>query len=124
MLDNNISNREVYDSSLGFDIAFALTKYDSNQFSTDDPTYGQLKVYANGWGLEGEKGSWETPLKTRKCTKNELRVDGTEKGARFWKVHPSSVSDLDYYYRKFDCIDDPLSIFGDFNSAVAQILIV
>ena len=42
-----------FTSDKGFMIAYAITAYDDNMESIEDPRYGQLNAYYKQWGLDG-----------------------------------------------------------------------
>ena len=39
-------------------------------------------------------------------------------------IHAMAYPDMDYYWRKFRCLDDEVEIFGDFNSAKGQEFVI
>ena len=55
--------------------AFAITAYDSNQESIEDPTIGTLEAYYKSWGLVGDGGVHFEKVPTRNCTEAELHVN-------------------------------------------------
>ena len=57
--------------------AYALTAYDSNKESIEDPAYGQLKAYYKTWGLEGQRGVNFEPLPFEFCSAEQLGIART-----------------------------------------------
>ena len=116
-------------------LSFALTAYDDEYESIEDPDFGVLNAYYVRWGYpevsEGDSaiGYGYTQLATHQCTNEDLGIkeDGTPASKRglFFKTHPNSLNDLKFYNRKFKCFDDPdIAIHGDFNTAMTQNIIV
>ena len=50
----------------GFQVAAAVTSYDGNQQSIEDPEIGQIKFYLKQWGL-GSDGLDFIEVKTKPC---------------------------------------------------------
>ena len=68
----------------GFDVAFGLTAYDSNQTLTEDSSYGDLKAYHYGWNEN--YGTNKDELKTEACSKKDLNLS-EEKSETMYNVH-------------------------------------
>ena len=76
-------------------LTFALTAYDNERESIEDPQYGVLRPYYKSWGLKESIGvEWEE-LPTRPCTEAELHINNkTDPNSKFFKPHKNSVADL------------------------------
>jgi hypothetical protein len=94
-------------------VAFAITAYDDEQESIEDPSYGEIKAYYKTWGLiEGQSTNFEE-LPSRICTRAELgleKEDGDDvsdysKAGRLFETHKNSINDLKYYYKKLKCVE-------------------
>ena len=87
--------------------AFALTAYDDNQESIEDPSIGILKPYYKSWGLKDDSGEIDFELlPTRNCTQAELHINGeSDPESLFYEPHPSVKPDLVFYYKKLKCLD-------------------
>ena len=107
---------------MGFNIAVALTRYDSDVEPFDDPTVGQVVFNHYKWGRnpDGTPFSGRYPINNHRCTRQELGLDGDKTKARFF---PSSDANIEFYHKKFLCLDkEDVELFGDFSSAKAQLL--
>lgn len=89
--------------------AFGITAYDDNPEPIEDPSIGVLKPYYKSWGLKEGGGVHFEPLPERNCTKSELHVDEdgdeSEHGSLFYKPHPNSETNLNFYNKKLKCLD-------------------
>ena len=88
-------------------LAFAVTAYDSNPNPIEDPSIGVIKPYYKSWGLDDTLSSvrWEQ-LTTRECTLAELHLrNESDPQSLFYKPHPNSERDLDFYFSKMKCLD-------------------
>ena len=47
--------------------------------------------------------SEDIPIK--QCTRDELGLDEGRKTTKFFKTHPNSLINLDYYWKKLNCFD-------------------
>ena len=126
--DVMLSSRESYFDeefvfSNGLMFSFALTAYDSNPEAIEDPSIGVVKPYYKSWGLDNEVSGvkWEE-LPLRNCTLAEFHLrNETDPNSLFFKPHPNSERDLDFYFNKMKCIDKKvLQVQGDYNSPKAQ----
>ena len=55
--DNAFTSDFVFSSDQGLRFAFAITAYDDNPESIEDPRYGQVKAKYVSWGLkDGSQG--------------------------------------------------------------------
>jgi hypothetical protein len=57
-------------------------------------------------------------LPTRDCSPDELHVENkTDPNSVFFKPHPNSKRDLEFYYKKLKCVNlDKIKVQGDYNS--------
>ena len=65
-----------------------------------------------------------TPLKTRPCTYADIDWDGTDENAQFYKPANGFSRDVNTYWNTLQCIDDPIALVGNFNTAVATQLLI
>lgn len=104
-------------------IAVAFSAYDSEQEYILDPTYGELRFTSLSWGNDenGKPFSDRQVLESHSCTREELNLEGDPTNARFFRPHPSSEWYVDFYWKKFLCIQpEEMRIYGDFNSFEAR----
>ena len=118
--DTFFSDEFIFSGNMWF--AFAITAYDSNQESIEDPSIGTLNAYYKTWGLGEDQATTYTPIPSRPCTEAELHANGNYNGeGRFWNPHSGAQGDLDFYWRKFRCLDvDQVEVQGDYNAAKAR----
>ena len=79
--DIMVSQRDAYfeydySYSDGLAFAFAVTAYDDELESIEDPTIGIIRPYYKSWGLKDTGGVDFEPIPTRPCTTAELHIDG------------------------------------------------
>ena len=75
VIDSNFDADHVFSKGLMF--AFAITIYDSNPYSIEDPSIGTLNAYYKTWGLDPEHGGVKfEKVPTRNCTEAELHING------------------------------------------------
>ena len=55
-----------------------------------------------------------------RCTPEELGFGDPEKST-FFPTHKNAIRTLDYYHKKFMCIDSDLQLQGDYNSDKASL---
>ena len=126
MLQTNIARALTYNDSftydMGLNIAVGLTRYDSDVEPFDDPTVGEVVFNHYKWGTapDGQNFAGRYPLKSHRCTREELGLDDDKSKARFY---PNTDSDVEFYHKKFLCIDkEDIEVYGDWNSHKAQLL--
>ena len=62
-------------------------------------------------------------LATHPCTRQELGLDESgDDEPSFFGIHENSFNDTNYYWKKLNCLDDPIGIQGDYNSYKARVL--
>lgn len=116
------SNHSFERSKHGWNIAFGITAYDStsSQIPLDD-SYGRLVALERSWGFEennGEPGFRE--LKLRPCERADINFNGIEdddENYMFYKPANEYRADAERFYSKLLCIDEDVSLMGNFNSA-------
>ena len=96
-----------FSADKGFMIAYALTAYDDNTESIEDPRYGQLKGYFRTWGLDDKRETTFTPLPFDFCSKEQLGLSQTSLNSPvvqreqdytlFFKTHDKSINDIWFY---------------------------
>ena len=75
------------------------------------------------WGNnpDGTPFTERKPLKTHNCTREELNLEGDGSNAKLFPIHRSSKSNIDFYWKKFLCVDpEEMRISGDYNSKKAR----
>ena len=112
----------------GFQIAAAVTSYDGNPNSIEDPEIGVVKFYLKQWGLDDSPGITFKEVKTRQCTYQDFNwgrfFDGSS-NTKFFPVNEVSVRDLKTFSSKMKCLDDESTrIFGSYNTDKASNLMV
>ena len=77
-----VSTRDAYfdtdyefKTDAGFQIAFALTPYDSNPNPVEQPEYGILKAYYKSWGIKDSNDVHWDELETDYCTREQLGLE-------------------------------------------------
>ena len=102
--DTFFSDEFIFSQNMWF--AFAITAYDSNPESIEDPSIGTVNAYYKTWGLGEDVSTVFTPIPTRPCTEAELYANREYNGeSRFWDPHIGAQGDLNFYWRKFKCLD-------------------
>ena len=105
-----------------FNVAVAFTGYDNSYEWSLDARYGQLVVNAFEWGYDedGDPFTERKPLKTHKCTREELHLEDSA-DSQFFHIHGSSKRSMERYWQKFLCIDPPeRRIAGSYDSESAR----
>ena len=107
----------VYSENLMY--AFGITAYDSNPEPIEDASIGTLSPYYKSWGLDNTVSGvkWEK-LPVRECTVAEFHLrNQTTSDSPFYKPHPNSERDLDFYFKKMKCLAlDKIQVQGEYNS--------
>lgn len=62
----------------GFAFAAGLSKWDDGQGLTEDPQYGQMKIYIKSWGINAPFDELFYELETRACTEKDFGYDSEE----------------------------------------------
>ena len=117
-----MTDDDSFTYDMGFNIAVALTRYDSDLEPFDDPTVGQVVFNHYKWGTnpDGQNFAGRYPIPSHACTREELGLDGDKSKARFY---PHTDSDVELYHKKFLCIDkEDIEVRGNWNSHKAQLL--
>ena len=104
-------------------MAVAFTAYDSNPEPILDPTYGELVFNHFMWGPQPD-GSYTTErrrIKKHTCSREELGLDGDPDKAVFLPIYEDSRDEVDFYSKKFECVDkEDLILYGDYSSYKAS----
>ena len=107
----------------GFNISVGFTAYDSNPEPILDPTIGEVVFNHYRWGPEPD-GSFITERKRipdHSCSREELGIEEDRSNAMFMPVYKSSTDEVDFYWKKFQCVDkENLKLYGDYNSFKAS----
>ena len=120
LLDSYFSEEYVFDMDKkpGFNIAFGMSYYDSNQKMLIEPDIAEIKARIKMWSPSYSGIEWHE-VDIRPCTREELGLLGTdfEGQSKFWPVHKDSKDWLEYYWQKLYCYDEEVSVKGDYDSA-------
>ena len=109
--DHKFAADEIFGYEQGFDIALVLWE-DVNS------TIGEIVVEASSWN---DTDFEVIPIKTHKCSPEELGLTEDRIGARFMPINENYANDLKKYSGKLICLDiEQMYINGYFNSDVAR----
>lgn len=134
------SNDDVVSDIKGFNVAFALTKFDDNFDGIEDEEIGTLKAFYREWGFENSVGATVSYLDVRDCTyadfhldedgnplsdepkifltENEKDPDGTPV---FFPPNEFQVNFVKQYGKKMKCLDnEKIKLQGDYDSTKAR----
>ena len=110
--------REVFGTKDGFQLAAAITSYDSNRIPEEDPEIGTIKIINKTWDVEdidsgGALGFKEIP--TRPCTKYDF---AGHDDSLFYPPKSTSINDLELHEKKLKCIADgsEFKFFGNYDT--------
>ena len=119
LLDSYFSDEYVFDMDKkpGFNIAFGMSYYDSNQEMLIEPDIAELKARLKMWSPNYSGIKWHE-VDIRPCTREELGLEGEEfeEQSKFWPTHKDSKPWLEYYWKKFYCYDEEIAVKGDYDS--------
>ena len=59
-------------------------------------------------------GTTFTEIPIRPCTRDDFGLDGDKDSTKFYQPHKNSEVFVDYYWKKFYCIDDDAWISGNY----------
>ena len=121
--DLYFTDDDVFRYSDGLNIAVAFTAYDSEREWILDKSYGEILFNEYKWGTDADGNPFtaRNRLETHQCTREELNLEGDPANAKFYPLHPSSEYYVDFFYKKFLCVDSKdLEIYGDFNTFKAR----
>ena len=106
----------------GFNVAVAFTAYDTDPEWILDESIGEIYFNHFQWGLvNGEFKTERKRLNHHNCTREELGLEGEPKNHRFFPLHAASEEVVDFYSKKFICLEDKdMSIYGDYNTESAR----
>lgn len=117
---------DKFGASKGLFVAAALTAYDTERESIEEPRYGELVIEHYQWGNGGGLDSGAGILENHPCSDHELglKSEDDDSGAtnfRTFSIYESSRSEVETWKNKFKCVNrDELVIWGDYNSVKAQ----
>ena len=117
-----LTDNDEFSYDMGFNFAIALTRYDSETEPFDDPTIGHIQFNHFKWGTnpDGTLFSGRYPIRSHMCTREELGLDGDKSKARFYPVTEGMLPNVDFYHKKFLCIDkEDINMYGDFSTQKA-----
>ena len=119
VVDSHYNDGYVFDldKGPGFQAAFGLTYYDSNQEMIIEPDYGEIIGRVKSWN--NENGVVWQYLDFRPCTQEELGISEVydPDKAKFFPAHQNSQGFLNFYWKKLYCYDDFVDQHGNYNSA-------
>ena len=85
--------------------------------------YGELKAFYKSWGNEGDPpGTSYYQIKTRPCTREEIGLGENKENSRFYPAKKESMSSVEDYADKLQCIDEDIVVKGTDQSLSAQLL--
>ena len=92
--ENFYSANETFSVEKGFYLSAAVTKYNGDSSSIEDPTIATLKFYMKSWDIYDPSTSggleW-TEVKTKNCTANDFNdIDGSNTRSKFYPTNPMS----------------------------------
>ena len=93
---------QTFGTTDGFQIGAAITAYDQNPDSIEDPTIGTLEFYMKEFGSTF-KGINFRKLPTKPCDFND--VEGSNENSPFYPTYYDSENLLKTYGQKMKCID-------------------
>ena len=89
MLDHEITQDNIFDSSQGLFVAAGLSPYDGTFEYIEEPKYGELVFEYWRWGNDNDdigQGSFNNRLETHPCSDEELGLKG--KSDTTFPIHP------------------------------------
>ena len=120
--DNYFTDNEAFTGEEGFNIAIALTGFDTVRESILNPEYANLSFETSQWDvLDDGKIDWKvSPIASHMCSEEELGLTGDN--SRIMPVHETSTAYVNLYKEKFICLNqEDLKIYGTFSSKKAQV---
>ena len=100
-----------------FTIAFALATFMESNHS-DYSDYGTISAHYEWWTPEDNA---EVPIRSRPCTPKDFGLEPNE-NQRFFNVAEQKKPEFLRLMHRLQCIDESLSIYGDWNTATAQVI--
>lgn len=106
----------------GFNIAAKVTGY-SDYNDIEDPSIGTVEFYLKSWLDDGSPIKF-TKVKTRPCSLADFQGEaGASDDDQFFPMHFKSQS-YKRYVPAMKCLDEDISIYGDFNTNIAASFMV
>ena len=120
-LDTDVFNADKFE---GLQLAFGLATFDSNYDDlTEEPEYGQLKLYNKRWSKDTDDpdniGVLFEEIPMRRCTPEELGMGPLgydDPSAKFYPVNEDQKHWHDMYWQRLYCVDQKLTVHGDYQS--------
>jgi hypothetical protein len=127
----------ILSDHMNFNVAFAITYYDGDLESIENPNIGRMKAIYREWGLGDYSGILETELPTRPCTMADFGLDDYQDGDTLERLtdFTKNMTDIPgtfftpvqhqiYYFmtygHKMKCMDQPLKVQGNYDSWKAR----
>lgn len=113
LTDDDVIN---YDKN-GFNIAIALSAYNSEREPFNDPSIGELVFKHYRWGMnaDGTLYSGKSRLESHPCSLEELGLDENKSKSRFFPINGNFEASVEFYHKKFLCLNrEDLVVYGDF----------
>ena len=80
--ENYFTREQTFGTNEGFQVAAAVTGYDGNSTSIEDPTIGTIEFYIKEFGVNNKAGLTFTKMTTKPCNFNN--VEGTNLDSPFY----------------------------------------
>ena len=121
--ENYFTINQAFGTADGFQIGAAVTAYDGDSSSIEDPTIGTLEFYIKEYGVSNNNVTFLQRLSTKPCELNT--VDGTNLDSSFYPTPQDLEKDLLTYGPKMKCWnEESLDLFGNFDNSAAKNLLV
>ena len=117
--DSYFTPDDVFTDEIGLNFAFGISSFTEEEEIQpyEEPLYGKLVASYQTWGQD-ENGNYyqnRVPITVSRCSAHELGF-GKKSRNNFYNIKPSQEKDLKRFYRKFWCLDEEMSLNGDYNS--------
>ena len=77
--ENAFDEDHILTDDMNFNVAFAITYYDGNPNSIEDPDIGEMKAYYRQYGFKDMKGVKNVEIPTRPCTMADFGISSENK---------------------------------------------
>ena len=103
--DTHFPDSYSFTGKHGFNIAVALSSFDSSKESQLPPEYGYIKFQMSRWEVleNGEIDFRLIDVDSHPCSEEELGLTGNN--SKFYPIHETSIGWVEMYRQKFLCID-------------------
>ena len=110
--------RDEFGSKDGFQLAAAITSYNSNTVPEEDPEIGTIKLIRKTWDVEDIDtggGLVFNEIPTRPCTAYDF---AGHDDSIFYPPKSTSILDLKIHEKKLKCIDEgyEFNFFGNYDT--------